>query len=108
MQFTGMQHLIELCPKLERLTLPVDARQIPILATQPDGEYPSGLHLTTLHLYNAPILNADDVASYLTMLFPILADFSTIYYHEGDAEEDLDPYRMIWLKVEELMDRLSP
>ena len=106
--FTGMQYLIQFCPKLERLMLPVDARQIPILAAQPDGEYPSGLHLTTLDLYNVPILNADDVASYLTMLFPVLADFSTIYYQEGDEEEDADPYRMIWLKVEELMGRFIP
>lgn len=103
--FTGVQHLIQFCPKLERLTIRVDGRQIPIFATQLDGEYPSGLHLTTLDLCNSPILNADDVASYLTMLFPVLADFSTAYGHE---EEDADPYRAIWLKVGELMNRLIP
>jgi len=111
--FTGMQHLIQFCPKLERLTLRVDARRIPVFATQPDGEYPSGLHLTTLNLCNSPILNAEDVASYLTVLFPVLADFSTTYYHEeddddDDEDDDDDPYRVIWLKVEELMDRLIP
>jgi hypothetical protein len=60
--FTGMQHLIQFCPQLEKLILRVDASQIPILATQPDGEYPSGLHLTTLNLTNSPILNADDIS----------------------------------------------
>ncbi|EDR11170.1 uncharacterized protein LACBIDRAFT_324746 [Laccaria bicolor S238N-H82] len=108
--FTGMQHLIQFCPKLEMLTLRVDARQIPIFATQPDGEYPSALHLTTLNLGNSPISNADDVVSYLTMLFPVLANFSTAYYdeEEGEEEEDVDPYRAIWLKVEKMMNRFVP
>ena len=108
--FTGMQHLIQFCPKLERLTLRVDGRQIPIFADQPDGEYPSGLHLTTLNLRDSPILDADGVASYLTMLFPVLVDFFATYHQEKEEEEeeDVDPYRAIWLKVEELMDCFIP
>jgi hypothetical protein len=106
--FTGMQHLIQFCPQLEKLILRVDASQIPILATQPDGEYPSGLHLTTLNLTNSPILNADDVASYLTMLFPVLVEFSAANYYEEDEEEDVNPYNVIWQKVEEVMDRFIP
>jgi len=79
--FTGIQHLIWFCPKLESLTLCVDVRQIPVFATQPDGEYPLGLHLTTLTLCHSPVLDAGAVASYLTMLFPVLTNFWTINEH---------------------------
>jgi len=36
--FIGMQHVIQFCPNLQNLTICVDARQIPIFATQPEGE----------------------------------------------------------------------
>ncbi|KIK03959.1 hypothetical protein K443DRAFT_131056 [Laccaria amethystina LaAM-08-1] len=100
--FTGMQHLIQFCPKLETLTLSVDARQIPILDTQPDREYPLGLQLTTLNLCNSLISNADEVVSYLTMLFPVLGYFSTAYYYiEDEDEENYNRNRAIWLEVED-------
>ena len=101
--FTGMQHLIQFCPKLENLTLCIDARQIPILATQPDGEYLSGLHLTTLNLCHSLVRSADDVVSYLTMLFPALRRFSTAYDYdhvEDDDEGDFDRERQ-WMEVEQ-------
>jgi hypothetical protein len=49
-----------------------------------------------------------DVASYLTMLFPVLVDFSAANYYEEDEEEDVNPYNVIWQKVEEVMDRFIP
>ena len=101
--FTGLQNLIQFCPKLESLTLRIDARQIPIFSTQPDGEYPLGLHLTTLDLCAAPVSNACDVASYLIMLFPALTKFSTDYdyFEEGD-DDVVNRYCTIWSEVHEL------
>ena len=54
--FTGLQNLIKFCPKLENLALRLDARQIPIFSTQPDGEYPLGLHLCAVsdHVIPSP------------------------------------------------------
>jgi len=105
--FTGMQHLIRFCPKLESLTLCVDARQIPVFATQPDGEYPLGLlHLTTLTLRHSPVSDAGALASYLTMLFPVLTDFWTInepLERESLEEGELNSYRKLWLKVAQLL-----
>jgi hypothetical protein len=108
--FTGMQHLIRFCPKLERLTLCVDARQIPIFATQPDGEYPLGLHLTTLAFCQSPVLTAGAVASYLTMLLPVLTDFRTIdepLERGSEEEREVIGYRKIWWKVAELLGPLT-
>ena len=100
--FTGMQYLIQFCPKLENLTLCVDAHQIPILATQPYREYLSGLHLITLNLCHSHIWSADDVVPYLTMLFPALEHFSTAYsdHVEDDKEEIFDCERQ-WMEVEQ-------
>ena len=103
--FIGMQHVIQFCPNLRNLAICVDARQIPIFATQPDGEYPIGFHLTTLNLRNSPVSNACDVASYLIMLFPALKHFRTAY---SDATMDLeegqvDIYEAIWLEAEGLL-----
>jgi hypothetical protein len=104
--FIGMQHVIQFCPNLQHLTLCVDARQIPIFATQSDGEYPVGFHLTTLDLQNSPVSNAEDVASYLIMLFPALKNFWTAYNDGGtDFEEgQVDIYRAIWLEAEGLLE----
>ena len=108
--FIGMQHVIQCCPNLQNLTLCVDARQIPMLATQPDGEYPVGFHLTTLDLLNSPVSNACDVASYLAMLFPALKDFCTAYsdgllesLEESLEEGQVDMYLAIWLEAERLL-----
>ena len=87
--FTGLQNLIKFCPKLESLALRLDARQIPIFSTQPDGEYPLGLHLTTLDLSAAPVSNACDDASCLIMLFPALTKFSTDYDCFEDGDDDV-------------------
>ena len=97
-----MANAIHFCPNLQNLALCVDARQIPIFTTQPDGEYPIGLDLATLDLRNSPVSNA---ASYLTMLFPALRDFCTAY---SDGITDLgegqvDIYQAIWLEAEELL-----
>lgn len=99
--FAGLQHLVRFCPKLESLTLRIDARQIPIFSTQPDGEYPLGLHLTTLDLCTAPVSNACDVASYLLMLFPALTEFSTDFdCVDYDRDDDVvKRYCTIWSKV---------
>lgn len=113
--FIGMQHIIQFCPNLQNLALCVDARQIPTFATQPDGAYPIGFHLTILNLRNSPVSNACDVASYLIMLFPALEDFWTAYsdgtmdleevdLEEVDLEEgQVDIYQAIWLEVEGLL-----
>ena len=95
-------HVIHFCPNLQNLALCVDARQIPIFTTQPDGEYPIGLDLATLDLRNSPVSNACDAASHLTMLFPALRDFCTAY-SDGvtDLEEgQVDIYQAIWLEAE--------
>jgi len=112
--FTGMQHLIRFCPKLESLTLCVDARQIPVFATQPDGEYPLGLHLTTLTLCHSPVSDADAVASYLIMLLPVLTDFWTVYEpleneSSDDEQREVIPNRCrrIWLRVQQLLSPLT-
>ena len=105
--FIGLQHLVQFCPKLERLTLCIDARQIPIFSTQPDGEYLLGLHLTTLNLCTAPVLNACDVASYLITLFPALTNFSTDYdCIEDDDDSIVNRYCIIWSKVQELLEHV--
>ena len=105
--FIGLQHLVQFCPKLERLTLCIDARQIPIFSTQPDGEYLLGLHLTTLNLCTAPVLNACDVASYLITLFPALTNFSTDYdCIEDDDDSVVNRYCIIWSKVQELLEHV--
>ena len=100
-----MQHVIHFCLNLQNLALCVDARQIPIFTTQPDGEYPIGLGLATLDLRNSPVSNACDAASYLTMLFPALRDFCTAYSDGAtDLEEgQVDIYQAIWLEAEELL-----
>ena len=101
--FTGLQHLVQFCPKLERLTLSIDARQIPIFSTQPDGEYPLGLHLTCLNLCAAPVSNASDVASYLITLFPALTGFSTAYDRVEEENDDaVNRYCIIWSEVKKL------
>ena len=104
--FAGLQHLVQFCPKLESLTLCVDARQIPIFSnTQPDGEYPVGLHLTTLDLRAAPVSSACDVASYLIMLLPALREISAAYDFVGSDEEVDDVvngYCTIWSEVHKL------
>ncbi|EDR10591.1 uncharacterized protein LACBIDRAFT_325353 [Laccaria bicolor S238N-H82] len=103
--FIGMQHVIQFCPHLQKLDICVDARQIPIFATQPDGEYPIGFHLTSVNLRNSPVSNACDVASYLIMLLPVLRNFDTAYsdgttdYEEGQV----DVYQAIWLEAEQLL-----
>lgn len=103
-KFTGLQHLVQFCPKLESVTLCIDARQIPIFSTQPDGEYPVGVHLTTLDLRAAPVSNACDVASYLIMLFPALRIFSTAYdcVEYDDDDDVVNSYCTIWSEVAEL------
>jgi len=53
---TGMQHVIQFCPKLNKLVLRLDARRTPIFVPQPDG--PMGPHLTSLNLCNSPVSNA--------------------------------------------------
>ena len=110
--FTGMQHLIRFCPKLESLTLCVDARHIPVFATQPDGEYPLGLHLTTLTLLHSPVSDAGAVASYLTMLFPVLTNFWSMNGRLGgesssEEEREVVSYRKVWLKVTQLLGPLT-
>lgn len=108
--FTGMQHLIRFCPKLESLPFCVDARRIPIFASQPDGEYPLSLHLTTLSLRHSPVSDAGSVASYLTMLLPVLTDFTTSNGFLGASEEEQREaihYRKIWLEVRQLLGRLK-
>ena len=107
--FTGLQHLVQFCPKLESLALRIDARQIPIFSTQPDGEYPVGLHLTTLDLFGAPVSSACEVASYLIMLFPALTKISTAYYDHVEEEDDdvaSGGYRTIWSEVKELFEHV--
>lgn len=76
-----------------------------MFATQPDGEYPVGIHLTTVDLRNSPVSNASDVASYLIMLFPALKNFRTAYsVGTMDLEEVQDDiYRAIWLEAEGLL-----
>lgn len=103
--FIGMQHVIQFCPNLQNLAICVDARHIPMFATQPDGEYPVGIHLTTVDLRNSPVSNASDVASYLIMLFPALKNFRTAYsVGTMDLEEVQDDiYRAIWLEAEGLL-----
>lgn len=103
-KFTALQHLVQFCPKLESVTLCIDARQIPIFSTQPDGEYPVGVHLTTLDLRAAPVSNACDVASYLIMLFPALRIFSTAYdcVEYDDDDDVVNSYCTIWSEVAEL------
>lgn len=107
-----MQHLIRFCSKLESLILCVDACQIPVFATQPDGEYPVGLHLTTLTLRHSPVSDAGAVASYLNMLLPVLTDFWTMNEHiRGESSEEarweVASYRKIWREVAQLLDRLK-
>lgn len=112
--FTGMQHLIQFCPKLESLTLCVDARQIPVFGTQPDGEYPLGLRLATLNLRHSPVSDAGAVASYLTMLLPVLTNFWTSNgflenesSDDDEEEREVHRYHKIWLRVEQLLARLK-
>jgi len=103
--FIGMQHVIQFCPNLQKLAICVDAREIPIFATQLDGEYPVGFHLTTLDPRNSPIWDACGVASYLIVLFPALKTFWTAY-SDGtmDLEEgQVDIYGAIWLEAEGLL-----
>jgi hypothetical protein len=103
--FTGMQHVVQFCPKLNNLVLRLNARRTPIFVPQPDS--PMGAHLTSLNLCNSPISNAYEVGSYLAMLLPLLTDFSlrhpqTDRYSEEEEAEAKRYYR-IWLKVKDIL-----
>ena len=103
--FTGMQHVIQFCPKLNKLIFRLDARRTPTFTPQPDG--PMCPDLTLLDLCNSPISNAHEVASYLAMLLPFPPVLS-IHQPETDRyseeeEAEAKRYHTLWLEVEDLL-----
>ena len=103
--FTGMQHVIQFCLKLNKLVLHLDAHQTLIFVPQPDS--PMGPQLTTLNLCNSPILNAYKVGSPLAMLLPLLTDFSLCCpqtdRYSKEEEAKAKRYYSIWLQMRDLL-----
>jgi hypothetical protein len=100
--FKGLLSLLECCPDLHDLCLPLDATVVPVNT----GDIICNPALTCIHFLNSRIGHPDPVAEILARHFPSVAEvecsFTLSPFSEGGP--DVEPYIESWFDVNTLLD----
>ena len=91
--FKGLLSLLQCCPELHHLSLPLDAREVPIDI----GDVVHNPALTSIHFPDSPISNSDLVTDVLTRHFPCVTKVAASFYtRSGEEDAELELYTSSW------------
>ena len=99
--FKGFLSLLEYCPNLHDLCLPLDAREVPV----DTGDVTCNPALTRIYLSNSPISDPDSVEEILARHFPTVAEIRFSFTLSPYSEEyrEAEKYVLSWIKVNALL-----
>ena len=97
--FKGLLSLLECCPDLHELCLPLDAREVPVNT----GGIICNPALTHIRFVNSPISDPVSVADILVRHFPSVTKVLSMFILPRDLEEVLVTYYASWIEVNTLL-----
>ncbi|KAF8553304.1 hypothetical protein OG21DRAFT_1523203 [Imleria badia] len=91
--FNGLLSLLGCCPDLRRLSLPLDARMVPV----DTGDIVCNPSLIYLHFFESPISHAHSVQDFLTLHFPSVAQvWFSFKLSPGEVDVEIELYNALW------------
>ena len=107
--FKGLLSLLECCPNLDQLCLPLDAREVPVNT----GDVICNPALTHIYLPNSPINDPGSVGEILARHFPSVSELTWSFTPSrspgSEDGPDVKTYSKLWTKVDRfLQDRHLP
>jgi hypothetical protein len=104
--FKGLLSLLECCPNLHDLCLPLDAREVPVNT----GDIICNPALMRIYLPNSPISDPDSVEEILARHFPTVAEIRFSFTLSPYSEEcrEAKKYVLSWIKVNALLRETHP
>ena len=93
----GLGSLVECCPQLQLLYLPLDAREVPADIPQRSTVVPPSVIIL---FSDSPINNPQLVANFLTRMFPSLLTVACAFESPRGDDEEILLYRTAWHRVE--------
>ena len=95
--FRGLLSVLASCPDLREITLPLDARAVPV----DTGDVVCNPSLTYLYFPESPIIDADSVADLILRHFPSVTEVTTSFNVLPEAQDDdIEVYQGLWCLVD--------